>query len=337
MGDPFVITESKEKLLEHVGDFLSNDYGEEELKQKYKLGKNYVGWIIENKKKIKINYRLFDEKWTVFNNDLLWRWRFETMQHFLKGKNVGLVTCRQTRSSQKFFHSFITNKIIEACLISNRGNEINYLFPLYLYNDPIEIENGNGDTDIVKLPNLREEIVKQITKKLNLTFINEKENTKNTFAPIDILDYIYAILHSPTYRKKYQGFLKIDFPRVPYPREKKSFWHFVKLGGELRQVHLLENSILKHYITRYPKSGTNEVEKIIYTGGRVYINKRQYFANVPEIAWQFYIGGYQPAQKWLKDRKNKVLSTEDINHYQKIIVALVQTDKIMKKIDGVEM
>jgi predicted helicase len=166
-------------------------------------------------------------------------------------------------------------------------------------------------------------------------FTNEKETTKDTFAPIDILDYIYAVLHSPTYREKYKEFLKIDFPRVPYPKNKDSFWQLVKLGGEIRQIHLLESPLVDTPISKYPITGTNVVSKVRYEAGKVFINETQCFENVPEIAWNFYIGGYQPAQKWLKDRKDRELQIDDIRHYLKIIVALVETDRLMKEIDGV--
>jgi hypothetical protein len=107
----------------------------------------------------------------------------------------------------------------------------------------------------------------------------------------------------------------------------------VKLGGELRTIHLLDNPTVEKYITSYPISGSNIVEKPEYKDGKVFINKEQYFDKVPEIAWIFYIGGYQPAQKWLKYRKGKELSVENIFHYQKIIVVLTETDRIMKEID----
>jgi len=169
-----------------------------------------------------------------------------------------------------------------------------------------------------------------------LRFTNEKEADESTFAPIDILDYIYAVLHSPTYRDKYKEFLKIDFPRVPYPKI-EVFWQLVKLGGELRQIHLLESQTVQKYITQYPIGGNNEVTKPKYEDGKVYINETQYFDNVPEVAWNFYIGGYQPAQKWLKDRKERTLEFDDILHYQKIIVALSETDRLMKEIDKIEI
>jgi predicted helicase len=187
-----------------------------------------------------------------------------------------------------------------------------------------------------RTPNLNKEIVKQIAEQLGLTFTNEKENKANTFAPVDILDYIYAVLHSPTYREKYKEFLKIDFPRVPYPKDAATFWAFVHLGSQLRQIHLLESPIVEQYITQYPIDGDNTVSKVKYQDGKVYINDTQYFDNVSHVAWEFYIGGYQPAQKWLKDRKERQLEFEDIFHYQKIIVALTETDKLMKEIDKID-
>jgi predicted helicase len=168
---------------------------------------------------------------------------------------------------------------------------------------------------------------------LDLTFTNEKENTENTFAPMDILDYIYAVLHPPTYREKSKEFLKIDFPRVPYPKDKNTFWQLVKLVGDIRQIHLLESPTVEKYITQYPIDGDNVVIKPKHENGKVYINDTQYFDNVPQIAWEFYIGGYQPAQKWLKDRKERILEFDDILNYQKIIVALAETDRIMHQIN----
>jgi predicted helicase len=217
------------------------------------------------------------------------------------------------------------------------------------------------------------EIVNTMAEQLGLTFVAEKPTTQNpqpttSFAPIDILDYIYAVLHSPTYREKYKEFLKIDFPRVPYPKDQKTFFDLVDLGSQLREIHLLESEVTENYSTKYPIDGDNVVTKphfVISTqekrkfseakshnenfskcdaslrqhdkAGRVYINSIQFFNDVPEVAWNFYIGGYQPAQKWLKDRKGRTLSFEDIFHYQKIIVALTETDRIMREIDTIEL
>ena len=122
---------------------------------------------------------------------------------------------------------------------------------------------------------------------------------------------------------------------MPYPTNAATFWQLVKLGGQLRGLHLLESPEVDNYITGYPEDGDNTVTKLSFDEGKVYINDTQYFANVPATAWQFYIGGYQPAQKWLKDRKGRTLSFDDIQHYQRIIVALTQTDKLMQEIDKI--
>jgi len=228
--------------------------------------------------------------------------------------------------------------------ISNKG--YCSIFPLYLYPDENSLETE-------RRPNLNFEYVNRIAEKLGLTFTNEKDTstssvTDNTFAPIDILDYIYAVLHSPTYREMYKEFLKIDFPRVPYPKSVESFWELVQLGGEIRQIHLLESAKVDDFITSYSHNGNNIITRKISKNdwnlfdsekglGRIWINDNQCFDKVPLVAWEFYIGGYQPAQKWLKDRRGRELSFEDLLHYQKIIVALTETDRLMKVIEQIEI
>ena len=157
---------------------------------------------------------------------------------------------------------------------------------------------------------------------------------------VAIFDYIYGVLHCPAYRENYAEFLKIDFPRVPYPSSPKSFWDISAKGTALRKLHLMEDAVIGD--TPYPLTGEGE-PVVEITGnksweatsgavGRVKINERQCFEGVPLIAWEFYIGGYQPAQKWLKYRKGRVLSFDDIRHYMKIIKILSETDRIMKTI-----
>lgn len=124
--------------------------------------------------------------------------------------------------------------------------------------------------------------------------------------------------------------------RIPYPKDLITFRKLTELGSQIRQIHLLESPVVEQYITQYPIDGSNEVIKTAYIDGKVFINDSQYFNNVPQVAWNFYIGGYQPAQKWLKDRKGRKLEFEDIQHYQKIIVALTETDQLMKEIDKVD-
>ncbi len=233
--------------------------------------------------------------------------------------------------------------MIDKSVISTLDN--GFVFPLYIY--PEITSNKDIFQTNERKPNLDEKIVAQFAEKIGLKFTPERGDAMHrvfttqpdvtTFAPIDILDYIYAVLHSPTYRETYKEFLKIDFPRVPYPKNPETFWQLVKLGGVLRGLHLMESPTLENYITQYPENGNNVVGKIKYENGNVYINDTQYFKNVSESAWNFYIGGYQPAQKWLKDRKDRALQFEDILHYQKIIVALTETEKIMAEINEIQI
>ncbi|MBN1921427.1 MAG: DUF559 domain-containing protein, partial [Anaerolineae bacterium] len=157
------------------------------------------------------------------------------------------------------------------------------------------------------------------------------------FTPEDILHYIYAILHSPTYRARYAEFLKIDFPRIPLPSNPAQFWCLVALGRDLVAFHLLEHPRVNEVITRYPIPGDNRVEKghPQYAAGRVFINPTQYFEGVPEEVWEFQIGGYQVCDKWLKDRRGRLLTFDDLLHYQKVVVALKETIGLMAEIDDV--
>jgi predicted helicase len=290
--------------------------------------------ITSNKSRIqKVDYRTFDKRFIYYDTKLIDRARDKVMKHTLQ-KNIVLNTPKQ--AIKGFNHIFIGNSPCDKNYIDSAGQfGAGNAFPLYLYTE------NNGQQKIEesseRRPNLNTNIVQEIAEKIDLTFTNEKETSKNTFAPIDILDYIYAVLHSPTYREKYKEFLKIDFPRVPYPKDKNTFWQLVKLGGEIRQIHLLESSVVENFITQYSIDGDNVIGKIKYQDGKVYINESQYFANVPEVSWIFYIGGYQPAQKWLKDRKERKLEFDDILHYQKIIVALSETDRLIKEIEKIEI
>ena len=336
----------------------------------------------------KLCYRAFDDRYIYYNDNFVDRTRRSV------GKEINennFVINFPKIVKVDWNHSLITKSVPTAISMDINGT---YFAPLYLYP---EIKGQQTIEQTTKrTPNLNLEIVNEIAEKLGLTFINEKDAStssavKNSFAPIDILDYIYAVLHSPNYREKYKEFLKIDFPRVPYPKDKNTFWKLVKLGGEIRQLHLLESPAVEKYITQYPIDGNNVVGKIKFVSnsvaknddtivsntfdtsdnttqhysdnisfpqphlgsnnsqqlhepeveyetvlkGKVYINDTQYFDNVPEVAWKFYIGGYQPAQKWLKDRKERKLEFDDILHYQKIIVALTETDRLMKEIDKI--
>ncbi|TLU54400.1 MAG: hypothetical protein FDX18_11330 [Chlorobium sp.] len=278
----------------------------------------------------KIDYRPFDMRYICYDYSKIARSRSIFMAHLLR-RNVAITLIRRSRSNN-FISPFIVNHIVDKCISSSLDNA--NIFPLYLYP-----ESGNQittDGSQQRTPNLNKTIVDEIAASIGLTFTPEKEESAATFAPLDILDYIYAVLHCPGYREKYKEFLKIDFPRVPYPKSQETFRKLAALGAELRQLHLLESPALEQRLTSYPVSGDNVVGKLNYQEGKVYINETQYFDGVPLEAWEFYIGGYQPAQKWLKDRKGKELNFEDVRHYQRIIVALSETNRIMGEIDKID-
>ena len=377
--DGLVIASDKQTLVNKFIKFRNSERNEDELHQifnvKKKKGWDFVkAWDIfqsysdndiENLIQ-KVSYRPFENKYIIYERSVVWRTVEKIMKHMLQD-NVGLIFRRQQLDARQTYY-FVSKEIISDGIVrsDNKGGE--QIAPLYLY-------PGADSLNSNRVPNLDMKIVAEMEQSLGLKFVAEKPHSTDKsaplsrgesttlatqdanspslkgwqsqtdgvvlekFVPIDLLDYIYAVLHSPSYREKYKEFLKIDFPRVPLPTI-DTFWQLVKLGGELREIHLLESPKVTEFITSYPIDGSNIVEgitKTSYKDGKVYINKEQYFDNVPQVAWDFYIGGYQPAQKWLKDRKGRELSFEDILHYQKIIVALTETDRIMGEIDNVEI
>lgn len=276
-------------------------------------------------------YRPFDIRYIDYDLTKVERARYTVMKHLLSHNNISLITTRQYAEDTLFNHVYVSSNIVDRRItLSNKGAA--NIFPLYLYE---ENSNQTSFFDRSRKPNLNMDIVRELEQKLGLTFTPEKEDTTGTFAPIDILDYIYGVLHSNKYRNKYKEFLKIDFPRIPYPQNADYFFKIAELGKQLREIHLLESPVVNEFVTSYPVGGDNEVVKPEYKDDKVYINKTQHFDNVPEIAWNFYIGGYQPAQKWLKDRKGRILSYEDVMHYQKIIKALTETHTLMQQIDEI--
>lgn len=272
---------------------------------------------------ISYDYRPFDKRKILYDIKLIQRARYDLMKHLLDS-NIALCVTKSNRQLS-LGYCWINKNIVDRHILDSSG-DTTCCFPLYIYED---LDNSRH-------PNFDDKIIQKFTDGLKLKFVSEKSDEQDTFAPIDVLDYIYAVLHSPKYRETYKEFLKIDFPRVPYPTDKAKFWKLVELGSELRSIHLLESNKLNTLTIGYPISGDNIVSKLKYENEKVHINDTQYFDKVPEIAWNFYIGGYQPAQKWLKDRKNKELTYDDIIHYQKIINALYLTDKLMFQIDEIE-
>ena len=256
-------------------------------------------------------YRPFDYRWINYDLKRVSRHRFEVMYHFINKENYGFIAIRNNRDDSDTY--FVCDGLADKAIISSKDNAS--VFPLYLYPE-------EGSIDTSRRANMEEKIWTQI----NTTIGKEA-------SPEDIFDYIYGVLYSPAYRAKYKEFLKVDFPRIPYPKDQAEFEHFRSFGNQLRELHLMHNVPSSPVV--FPEPGSMVVEQIVYDGDKVRVNGNQYFANVPAEAWNFYIGGYQPAQKWLKDRKGRVLSFDDINHYRNIIALLMRTAELMREIDNV--
>jgi len=358
--DRMVIDMAPEPLIERARIFRDSDESNAELCRTLGISMK-KGWDITRAREMlqqetdldgfvkRVLYRPFDTRYMFYHDSIVWRTVKRVMRHMLAGENLGLSVGRagQVIGSELWDIIYCTQCISEFNLFRRGGNT---LFPLYLYPEPVQGEVQPTTTTLLpevegwpagkdgRTPNLDRAFVRDFAEKLGLEFVSDgRGDLKRTFGPEDIFDYIYAVFHSPTYRERYAEFLKIDFPRVPLTSDRDLFRRLVALGGELVELHLLEK-IPTPKVT-FPETGDNVVEKVRYHdpgrdgGGWVYINKTQFFEGVPPEVWDFHIGGYQVAHKWLKDRKGRTLSYDDIQHYRKVITALGETIRIMSEID----
>ncbi|MBK1642975.1 hypothetical protein CKO12_14085, partial [Chromatium okenii] len=274
----------------------------------------------------RILYRPLDFRFTYYtrkSSGFLGRPRYDLMRHMVDGHNIGLIFNRQI-VGDSVSHFSVSRDITchGTFYLGNKGQD--YLAPLYLHDDHLFSQHSGNERS-----NFTPIFTEVLRKKLAC------EESKLT--PEDIFYYIYAVFHSPGYRTRYAEFLKIDFPRLPLTGSLDLFRALAQLGGELVALHLLESTTLDQPITEFIGSGNPEVEKPTWLQDTVWVDKRQTtgFKGVPEAVWNFHIGGYQVCHKWLKDRKGRTLSDEDITHYQKIVVALSETIRLMREIDVV--
>ncbi len=339
--DKFVIDFDKRALLNRIRFFKNSKYSDDELHKIFNINKK-KGWSIRkawnslqgisdgelDKYIFPILYRPFDYRWIFYHNNFIERSRQEIMQHMLK-ENLGLITVRQVAEGT-FNHVFTSDSIMESRItLSNKG--IGYLFPLYLYNydSGASAENkfsfAENSEQSNKSPNLNPKLV----EKLNKIY-------KTEVSPEEIFYYIYAVLYSNIYREKYAEFLKVDFPRIPFTVDYTIFKEMAQYGEELVRLHLLKSDKLNNPTAKFQGTGSGSVEKVKYdkSKSRVYINKDDYFENIPEEVWEYKIGGYQVCDKWLKSRKGRNLSLNEIELYCKIITAIEETILLQKQIDS---
>lgn len=344
--DEFVLDHGKESLERKIRVFLDTNNDDEYVKsflasvlgrKDVKSVENYAWRVREARETLRkeedirkyfarILYRPFDERWIFYHPSVVWRTREEVMRHMLL-PNLALLTCRQL-SSEGFYHALVSSLIADDSLVSNKTKERGYVFPLYLYGDRAGKRGtslfGSGPKTGKKQANINSEIIKK------LVVVYGKAP-----APEEVFNYIYGILYANAYRGKYAEFLKADFPRIPFTKDRKLFTELAALGGELVDLHLLRSPALEKPIAKLQGSGDGHaaLRKYDEKTKRVYINDIQYFENIASEAWNYKIGGYQVLDKWLKDRKDCRLSSEDIKHYCQIVTALVKTMEIQKEIN----
>ena len=364
--DALTVRWSKEEIWGVVREMVEGET--EALRSRYGLRKDVRDWKVawaqqdlrlsgpSEGKIVPILYRPFDTRHTYYtgtSRGFLCNPRADVMGHMLAGENLSIGLTRTVEIGSGFSHIFASRAMIQHHTVSLK--EVNYQIPLYLY------PGGDRSGELPfspwpkgkdgRRPNLDPDFVERLAEATGLRFVSDgRGDLHATFGPEDVLAYIYAIFHSPGYRARYEAHLKLDFPRVPLPGTARLFGQLALAGHDLLPIHLLESSDLDHPITDYAGPRTPEIGLVGWSNGTVWLdaaktNARQRhratspgqygFHGVREDVWDFQIGGYQVCHKWLKDRKGRTLSAEDIAHYQKIIVAVSETISIMAAIDGV--
>ena len=329
--DEFAISWSREEAIEKVTRLLATETEEEarglfrlcsQDQWQYNRAKHELADGQWRDKVVPIQYRPFDKRWTIYDKNVAVHLRTRASTNMLR-ENLALCTARSIEISRGWEHCLISSNLIQHHTVSIK--EVNYLFPLYIY--PTQPEDLLNEPAPERRPNLSDEFVADL-----------KAAQGRAISPEDTLAYLYAVLYTPGYRTRYADFLRRDFPRVPLTRDQKLFKQLVALGHELIGLHTLQTAAPR--ITGFPVAGTGEVVKVRYTiaagqdKGRVWINDSQYFDAVPQAVWDMHIGGYRVAEKWLKDRKGRLLTYDDITHYQNVVAALDRTLTVQRKLDA---
>lgn len=307
---------------------------EEEARKFYNLSKDSKDWQVAlAQKDIRLNkgkfcpilYRPFDTRFTYYtgkSRGFICRPRPDVMCHLLSRTNVALIFSRQNiPPDPPVISVMVANTIVDGNAI-HTSNGIANVAPLYILPE----DNTIGTEDIQERDvNIKQEILEEITSLAQHPEFGSPDE-------FHIFDYIYGALQCPAYLNAYAVFLKEDFPRIPKPSSPNEFWHVSRKGGQLRKLHLLKDPILNNLPITLTGKGKGIVEHPRYQNGRISINQSQGFDGVPEDVWNCYVGGFQVAQKWLKSRKGRELTLNDIKHYQRILKILDETIRIRNSI-----
>jgi len=336
----YFVTDMDRKILHaRISMFRDTVISDEEVRTQFNLGE----WDVATARKkvrddkdwedrfVSCLWRPFDFRYLYYHKNLIDRPRSQITEPLLQ-HNMALLAMRQIALQDGCSHFLVANvPSIDRVFYSDKGAAS--VFPLYLYPAEGEMQFDGGN----RRPNLNPEFIKDFSDKLGLKFVEDgRGDLEQTFGPEDIFNYAYAVFHSPTYRARYAEFLKMDFPRLPLTSEKKLFKALAGKGAELVSLHLMESPVLNKPITKYPVTGSNEVDKVTYDEKtqRAHINKEQYFEGMPSEVWDFHVGGYQVCDKWLKDRKGRKIGVDESTHYQKIVVTIKETIRLMAEIDA---
>ena len=329
-----------------VEDFVSLEVPA--LREKYAPKRDTNGWTFHSAKaELKggkfvyadVHYRPFDIRRTVYtggSGGFIGRSSRETMQHFIGRENIGLIAPHTCRAAAGFSHGLVSKHIVDIkCGDIYSGNGT-YLFPLWVWEG--KVGEGKG-----RRANFDEDAAAAFASRMGMKYLEDGDGkAAGVVSPEGLFDYIYAALHRPSYRQKYGEFLRIDYPRIPPAADESEFRRLSALGGELRELHLLESPLLDDAGFLFSADGENIVEKASFAPdkksggklGRVNINAAgRHFADVPRVAWDFCVGGYYPAYLWLQKREGRSLSLEDQKHYRRMLAALAQTAEVVKKLD----
>jgi predicted helicase len=349
--DGLVIAADKKDLAKRLERFSIADSPESSIYSEFGFSESKRFNLQESQAKLRelksftepirrLLHRPFDERHIFFHRSVVWSLSRPMADQMNDGDNVALVATRQVTRPQ-FEHAFVTRSMIEIKACSHDRNT--QIFPLFIKRSADEFSFSSGDA-----ANLDQDLLEDLANRFGLELRADARNLgeDGELTPLRFFHFIYAILHCPSYRKRYFEFLRSDFPRIPEPENLVLFSALARLGGRLVGTHLLETPITNGRATSLAGPGGNQLERVSYTDGTIWIDKAKTrgFVGVPVEVWNFHIGGYQVCKKWLKDRQAKggknprpghVLTTEDVDHYKKMIMALSETIRIMDEIDEV--
>jgi hypothetical protein len=338
--DPFAIAFDRETIAQRITRMRENNDSDEELKEVFHL-KDGVRWVADARAALRADehweeniveclYRPFDRRWCYYGNAMMDRPRKELVDNMAGKQNLALNACRQTKAP-KWQHVLVSDTPAPAVYVEMKDGS--NVFPLYLYPDA---DQNSLLPAVERYTNFSEQFLANLKKNLKLEWKDDKAgDLKKTVGPEDVFAYAYAVFNAPGYCIRYEEFLKRDFPRLPLTSDVNLFSALATKGRELIKIHLMQLPGLDEFITEFPVTGDNIIEKVAYTpeNQQVWINDQQYFSGVAQTIWESRVGGYQPCEQWLSDRIDQRLSYDDLQHWQRIVVAIKETQRLTKEID----